>query len=123
MQFSDISGIKPLGELIYMKTTHYNKLVRDLIPVIIAASGKECITETLSHKDYITLLDAKLNEELAEYQESKSLEEFADLLEVMMAVVTAKGFTWDDLEQLRINKAEKRGALHKKVLLKKVEEG
>ena len=64
----------------------YHKLVRDQIPEIIKADGKICICETLSDKDYIYLLDQKLNEELAEYQESKSLEELADLLEVMQAV-------------------------------------
>lgn len=41
------------------------------------------------------MLDAKLTEELAEYQESKSLEELADLLEVMGAVVKARGYTWE----------------------------
>ena len=71
----------------------YHKLVRDQIPEIIKADGKICICETLSDKDYIYLLDQKLNEELAEYQESKSLEELADLLEVMQAVAKARGWT------------------------------
>ena len=39
------------------------------------------------------MLDAKLDEELAEYQESKSLEELADLLEVMRAVVKARSWS------------------------------
>ena len=60
---------------------------------IIEADGKTCVYETLSDEDHITLLDQKLNEELAEYQESKSLEELADLLEVMQAVVKARGWT------------------------------
>ena len=34
-------------------------------------------------KNYLARLDEKLNEELAEYQESKSMEELADLLEVI----------------------------------------
>ena len=61
----------------------YHKLVRDRIPEIIESDGKTCVCETLSDEEYIRLLDEKLNEELAEYQESKSLEELADLLEVM----------------------------------------
>ena len=56
----------------------YNKLVRDRIPEIIAADGKRCTVETLSDEEYLLLLDHKLDEELAEYQESKSLEELAD---------------------------------------------
>ena len=81
----------------------YHKLVRDQIPEIIKADGKICICETLSDKDYIYLLDQKLNEELAEYQESKSLEELADLLEVMQAVVKARGWThWNSCGQTKL---------------------
>ena len=71
----------------------YHKLVRDRIPEIIEADGKTCTWETLSEEAYLQLLDKKLNEELAEYQESKSLEELADLLEVMQAVIRARGWT------------------------------
>lgn len=100
----------------------YHKLVRDQIPEIIKADGKICICETLPDKDYIYLLDQKLNEELAEYQESKSLEELADLLEVMQAVVKARGWTLEELEQVRADKAAKRGGFEKKILLKGVKE-
>ena len=68
------------------------------------------------------LLDQKLNEELAEYQENKSLEELADLLEVMQAVVKARGWTLEDLERVRADKAAKRGGFEKKILLKEVQE-
>ena len=44
----------------------YHKLVRDRIPEIIENDGKKCVCETLSDEDYISLLDQKLNEELAE---------------------------------------------------------
>lgn len=98
----------------------YYKLVRDRIPEIIEADGKTCICETLSDEDYISLLDQKLNEELAEYQKSKSLEELADLLEVMQAVVKAHGWTMEELEQVRTDKAAKRGGFEKKILLKEV---
>ena len=96
----------------------YHKLVRDRIPEIIEADGKACICETLSHEGYLRLLDEKLNEELAEYQESKSLEELADLLEVMQAVVKARGWTLEELEQVRADKAAKRGRFERKILLK-----
>lgn len=36
----------------------YNKLVRDRIPEIIEASGKSCVTEILSDKAYLRLVDA-----------------------------------------------------------------
>ena len=98
----------------------YSKLVRDRIPEIIEADGKTCICETLSDEAYLQMLDAKLDEELVEYQESKSLEELADLLEVMQAVVRARGWTLEQLEQDRADKAAKRGGFEKKILLKVV---
>jgi hypothetical protein len=105
-----------------MPTKTYHKLVRDRIPEIIESDGKICVCETLSDEDYISLLDQKLDEELAEYQESKSLEELADLLEVIQAVVKARGWTVEELEQVRAEKATKRGGFEKKILLKEVQE-
>lgn len=98
----------------------YHKLVRDRIPEVIESDGKTCIWETLSDTEYLLLLEEKLNEELAEYQQSKSLEELADLLEVVQAVVKARGWTWEELEQVRAEKAAKRGGFEKKILLKEV---
>ena len=103
-------------------TKVYNKLVRDRIPEMIESDGKTCSTEILSDDRYFQMLDAKLNEELAEYQESKSLEEMADLLEVMQAVVKARGWTWEQMEQVRQEKADKRGGFEKKILLREVRE-
>ena len=102
------------------KHTVHNKLVRDRIPEIIEASGKTCVTEVLPQDAYIQALDAKLNEELAEYQQSKSLEELADLLEVMGAVVKARGYTWDDLTHVRKEKRTQRGAFDQRIFLKEV---
>ena len=98
----------------------YNKLVRDRIPEIIEADENVCTTEILPSEQYMEMLDSKLNEELAEYQESKALEELADLLEVMRAVVNARGWSWEKLEQMRQEKAAKRGGFEKKILLKEV---
>ena len=104
-----------------MRKIKYHKLVRDLIPEIIASSGKTCTTAILSDADYLTMLDAKLNEELAEYQESKSMEELADLLEVMRAVAKARGSSREEVEQIRREKAIKRGGFDKKLLLTEVQ--
>ncbi|HOC34830.1 MAG TPA: nucleoside triphosphate pyrophosphohydrolase [Ruminococcus flavefaciens] len=98
----------------------YNKLIRDKIPEIIEAAGKQCIVEVMNEEEYLEALDAKLNEELAEYQADKSLEELADLLEVMYAVVRARGYTTEKLERVRKQKAEKRGGFEKRLRLKGV---
>lgn len=103
-----------------MKPQIYQKLVRDRIPEIIEADGKISVTETLTDARYLEMLDTKLTEELSEYQESKSLEELADLLEVMQAVVNARGWTWEQLEQVRQEKATQRGGFEKKILLREV---
>lgn len=59
----------------------------------------------------MTELDKKLNEECAEYQADKSIEELADMLEVMYAIAKARGWSVSELEAVRREKAEKRGAL------------
>ena len=87
-QYLKSKEVKPVAQ---KSVKVYNKLVRDKIPEFIESSGKTCTVETLTDEKYIAMLDTKLNEELAEYQESKSLEELADLLEVMGAVVKARG--------------------------------
>ena len=79
----------------------YNKLVRDRIPEIIEASGKSCVTEILSDKAYLRLVDAKLDEELAEYHSDQNIEELADLLEVIYAAAMARGYTLEQLESVR----------------------
>ena len=100
----------------------YDKLIRDKIPDIIEQSGKKCIVEVMNNDTYIEYLDQKLNEELAEYQQDKSVEELADLLEVIYAVAVARGYSVEELERKRLDKAEKRGAFEKRLLLKSVSE-
>ena len=102
------------------EVTRIYKLVRDRIPEIIENSGKTCTYDILDDAAYLKMLDAKLSEELNEYQNSKSIEELADLLEVMGAVVKARGYTWEELTQIRKAKREKRGAFNKRIYLKEV---
>jgi len=102
-----------------MKKT-YNKLVRDKIPQIIEAQGKTCVVRKLSNEEYLKMVDAKLDEELAEYHKDQNLEELADLLEVIYAAARARGFTLEQLEKLRAEKAAKRGIFREKLLLLEV---
>lgn len=101
-------------------TRKYNKLVRDRIPEIIKDSGRTCVTEILSDEDYLLMVDAKLDEELAEYHADQNIEELADLLEVIRACAVARGYTLEELERVRVEKATKRGGFAKKILLKEV---
>ena len=106
-----------------MTVKTYNKLVRDLIPDIIAASGNKCRTRVLSDEEYLEMLDAKLDEELTEYHADKNLEELADLLELIRAAAIARGYTLEELETARAEKAKERGGFEKKILLVDAEEG
>ena len=101
----------------------YYKLVRDRIPEIIESTGKSCKTEILSDEDYLKMVDAKLDEELSEYHQDQNIEELADLLEVIRAAAVARGYSLEDLERVRAEKATKRGAFEKKILLTEVREG
>jgi predicted house-cleaning noncanonical NTP pyrophosphatase (MazG superfamily) len=105
-----------------MAVITYNKLVRDKIPEIIEKDGKTCEIEILSDEKYLEMVDAKLDEELAEYHKDKNVEELADLLEVIYAAVEARGSSVEELEAVRMNKYEKRGGFEKKILLKTVNE-
>ncbi len=100
----------------------YNKLVRDRIPEIIEASGKVCVVETLDDDDYLLALDAKLDEELTEYHKEQNIEEFADLLEVIRAAAVARGYTVEELERVRAEKAAKRGGFETKLFLREAVE-
>jgi len=109
-------------EVLYISKVTYNKAVRDLIPDIIRAAGKDCSVEQVSQEQFLDLLGEKLAEEVAEYQEAPSLEELADILEVLMAIVCLSGHTMDELEEVRRKKAAERGRFAERLLLKHVTE-
>lgn len=98
----------------------HNKLVRDKIPEIIEASGRHVIMRVLSEEEYICALESKLNEEVAEYQEDKNLEEMADILEVLQAICRARGHSLEELERVRAKKAYERGKFEEKLFLEYV---
>ena len=91
------------------------KLVRDKIPEIIKNDGKTPIIEILSDEDYLKELDKKLNEEVEEYQADKSIEEMADVLEVLFAICEARGHSIEELMQAREGKREKRGGFEDRI--------
>ncbi len=99
----------------------YKKLVRDRIPEIIEAAGKKPVTHILDEAAYLSELDRKLNEECAEYQESKSLEELADMLEVIYAIAETRGYSIAELESVRRDKAAERGGFRERIYLDSVE--
>ncbi|PIC76138.1 phosphoribosyl-ATP pyrophosphohydrolase [Sporosarcina sp. P19] len=102
----------------------YNKLVRDLIPKIIEADGKTCVTHTLNDSQYIAEINNKMHEELAEYEEATNaedaVEELSDLLELIHAAAAYHGVTVEELEAVRAEKAEARGGFNERIYLVEV---
>lgn len=103
-------------------TEGYNKLVRDKIPEIIEASGKVPRTRILEDGEYLVELVLKLQEEAKELMENPSIEELADVKEVMIALREALGIHAGELEDVRRKKAVNNGRFKKKIFLESVEE-
>jgi predicted house-cleaning noncanonical NTP pyrophosphatase (MazG superfamily) len=104
----------------------YNKLVRDKIPQIIESKGKKLSTKVLNDEDYIKYLKEKAYEELDEYcaadTDGEAVEELADLLEVIRALGKRHRSSIEEVEAVRIDKAEKRGGFQEKVFLIEAED-
>ncbi|MDF2664106.1 MAG: phosphoribosyl-ATP pyrophosphohydrolase [Paenibacillus sp.] len=99
---------------------HYNKLIRDKIPAMMDTRGVEYSVRELPDEEYETKLNEKLHEELREYMEApheEKLEELADLVEVIHALVLNSGNTLEHFEQLRKQKLVERGGFEQKLLL------
>jgi len=106
----------------------YNKLVRDRIPEIIAASGKQAQISTLDEHAYCDALLAKLDEETQEVKEAVTegetaniRKELADVYEVIDALLTLTGITYEQLQAEQINRHETRGGFARRLWLTSVE--
>lgn len=95
----------------------YNKLVRDKIPEYIQLQGGNSVTHIADDAEYWKKLKEKVLEEFDEFQEDESLEEFADLLEVMQAMAEYKKFDSAAIEEVRKKKADERGKFQKRIIL------
>lgn len=104
----------------------YNKLVRDRIPEVIESTNKKYSMRTLGSSEHEVEIKRKLLEELKEYQEATSneeaVEELADLLELIYAVLPLHDSTMEELEKVRAAKREKRGGFDKGYYLIEVED-
>ena len=99
----------------------YNKLVRDKIPEIMISNGVVPITRILGDQEYLLELNKKLQEEVNEYLESGSIEELADIEEVLISILNIKGVSKEKFEEIRFEKVLKRGSFNKKIFLKSEE--
>ncbi len=77
------------------------KLVRDNIPALIRVSGRTPIVRQLEDDEFAAALLDKLDEETAELRSAATaeavLEEAADVLEVLAAIVERHGYGLSDI--------------------------
>ena len=101
----------------------FNKLVRDNIPNKIESNGEVAITRILSDDEYRTELYKKLLEESHEvinsYGGEDTLEELADVLEVLKAIAELNNKKIDDVIEKANQKRLKRGGFEKRIFLEK----
>jgi predicted house-cleaning noncanonical NTP pyrophosphatase (MazG superfamily) len=100
----------------------YNKLVRDRIPQIIQASGKNACIRKADEAEYMHLLRQKLLEEVNEFMESGSSEELADVLEVVTALGGTYGLSFADLVKMAEVKRKDRGGFERRIVLISVDD-
>ena len=93
-----------------------NKLVRDNIPEIIRNSSdaaKYKVVKLSDHEYYSELLK-KLREECDEFISDGTIEELADIKEVMLAIMKFRGISDDELTRVRIQKKIDKGGFEQR---------
>ncbi len=97
----------------------YDKLVRDRIPEIIKEKGEECVIREAGEEEFSRKLLEKLVEEAKEFSDKPSLEEMADIMEVIEEICRLKSWDKDTLNKIQKEKREKRGGFSKRIILEK----
>lgn len=100
----------------------YNKLIRDNNVKIMEDKGCKVKYEILDDKRYGEELDRKLKEEVEEYLADYSVEEMADVMEVIYAILEYRGTSMKEVEKARVEKKNRKGAFKNRIFLKDVEE-
>lgn len=101
-----------------MVRTSHNKLVRDKIPQILEGKGIKANYDTLTDEQYEKCLEGKLHEEVLEYLVSRSVEELADVAEVVYALLDFKGVSLEDFNKIVEEKRAVRGGFKDRIYLR-----
>lgn len=99
----------------------YDKLIRDRIPEIMDSKGKNyTVRQTNNDLEKETYLRKKLQEEVNEFLEGPSIEELADIKEVLLALADSLGYLPEELEFVRMSKRNARGGFEDGFILEEV---
>jgi len=98
----------------------YNKLVRDKIPEVIKENGSNPVIHIANEEEYWEKLKEKLSEEVDEFLKENNEEEISDILEVIDAICKFKKFDKKKIDEIKKQKAEKRGRIDNKIILDEV---
>lgn len=99
-----------------------NKLVRDNIPQLIKEGGKvPSFCKLADDFEFYNELCKKLIEEVYEFVESGDMEEIADILEVIEAILLYKNTAFLEIEEIKEKKASKNGKFKERCFLLNIE--
>ncbi len=93
------------------------KLVRDKIPLLIELNGQKPLIRVLDQAEYCSCLEAKLDEEVAEFHADRNAEELADILEVVYALAETIDCSRDMLQKIYDKKHAERGGFRDRIFL------
>ncbi len=95
----------------------HHRLVRDRVPDLIYESGKSFTIRHADNDETFSLLLDRIVEHTEDLRINPRREDLADILEAIYSAAEKKGWTLQELENVRAEKRAARGAFQENVVL------
>lgn len=95
------------------------KLIRDKIPMLMKQSGVKFEARIADNDEFKDLIVKKMQEEVQELMDDRTLEEAADVYEVFLSLIKLWGHDVHDVVACAEEKKEQRGGFDERVILVK----